>query len=174
MSFALTEASLMSGLKDVTRRLGWLTLKKGDWLVAVRKAMGIPKGERAERLCMIHVRDVRRERLDLIDAVEVTREGFPDMTPRQFVEFFCDANGCKPSTEITRIEFCSTAAKHVHVLAHGHALCGKAGPPGMWPVDRWIGFEDPGAHYANCSRCAEALCAMQLRLARPIEEYRQP
>lgn len=34
------------------------------------------------------------------------RMGFPDMTPAEFVEFFCASHaGCTPETEVNRIEF---------------------------------------------------------------------
>lgn len=32
-------------------------------------------------------------------------EGFPKMTPEEFVEMFCEMNNCEPETEITRILF---------------------------------------------------------------------
>lgn len=36
---------------------------------------------------------------------EVDLEGFPEMTPEEFVELFCEMNGCQPDTVITRILF---------------------------------------------------------------------
>lgn len=39
MSFMLTETQYVDGSKDVTRRLGWLTLKPGDKFMGVNKAM---------------------------------------------------------------------------------------------------------------------------------------
>jgi hypothetical protein len=36
---------------------------------------------------------------------EVDLEGFPEMTPEEFVEMFCRLNGCQPDTIITRILF---------------------------------------------------------------------
>jgi hypothetical protein len=36
----------------------------------------------------------------------VTAEGFPQMTPDEFVSFFCiTPRGCTPGTEITRIQW---------------------------------------------------------------------
>jgi hypothetical protein len=46
MSFALTEQQILDGTKDVTRRLGWLFLKRGDLIRPVRKCMGLKRGER--------------------------------------------------------------------------------------------------------------------------------
>lgn len=112
MSFSLTERQLLEGTKDVTRRLGWKTLKPGQRLKAVRKAMGLKKGEKAHVLCEIEVVSVQRERLNRIVHTrgygqnECKREGFPEMSPEQFVEFFRKSHkGCKPETVITRIEF---------------------------------------------------------------------
>ncbi len=108
ISFSLTEPQLLDGSKDVTRRFGWQQLRAGDELVAVRKAMGLRKGEQQVVLGRVRVRQAWRERLDAIDADDVRREGFPAMTPAAFVEFFCRANKCKPSALVTRIEFSFT------------------------------------------------------------------
>lgn len=108
ISFALTERQLLDGSKDVTRRFGWKDLREGDELVAVRKAMGLRKGEQQVVLGTIRVRSAWRERLDVIDADDVRREGFPGETPAGFVAFFCRANKCKPGALVTRIEFTFT------------------------------------------------------------------
>jgi hypothetical protein len=105
ISFMLTEPQLRAGMKDVTRRLGWRQLRPGTELTAVRKAMGLKKGERQERIASIRVKSVRRERLDAIDDDDVRREGFPDMTREEFIAFFCKANKCKPDRIVARIEF---------------------------------------------------------------------
>ncbi len=112
ISFALTEAQFLDGTKDVTRRMGWAKLKTGDRLRAVRKAMGLKKGETVHVLCEIEVVSVRREPLLNIrsEARGVEREGFPNMTPGEFIEFFCASHkGCEHYSEVTRIEF-----KRVH------------------------------------------------------------
>ena len=105
MSFSLTEPQLLDGSKTVTRRLGWRTLKPGDELLAVRKCMGLRKGEKQHPLARIRVKSVRREPLCRMLAGDCAAEGFPLMTPSVFVIFFCGANKCKPETEVTRIEF---------------------------------------------------------------------
>lgn len=110
MSFALTEAQLLDGSKDVTRRIGWRDLKGGQQVLAVRKAMGLRKGERQVVFGPVRVKAVSFERLDAITADEVRREGFPNETPESFVAFFCRANGCQPDREVTRIEFFPFAA----------------------------------------------------------------
>jgi hypothetical protein len=105
MSFSLTEPQLLAGTKDVTRRLRWQTLLAGAHLTAIRKAMGLRRGERQAVLCEIEVLSVRWEPLDTITADECRREGFPEMTPAEFIAFFCAANGCNPETVVNRIEF---------------------------------------------------------------------
>jgi hypothetical protein len=105
MSFSLTEQQYRDGSKDVTRRLGWKFLKVGDRVQAVRKAMGLKRGEHPVKLGVFEVVSVRREQLDTITAEDVVREGFPKLTPREFVVMFCNEMGCCWWTEVTRIEF---------------------------------------------------------------------
>ena len=106
MSFMLTTAQVLNQSKTVTRRDGWLNLKKGDRLRAVKKAMGLKKGEKHEVLGIIEVVNVTREELRAITGDECTREGFPQMAPLDFVEMFCKSHkGIQPASEITRIEF---------------------------------------------------------------------
>jgi hypothetical protein len=110
MSFALTEPQLVGGQKDVTRRLRWTALKAGDELVAVRKGMGLRKGELQVVLGTIRIVSASLERLDEITPAECTREGFPHMKPAEFVAFFCKANKCDPNALVRRIEFAFTPA----------------------------------------------------------------
>ena len=111
ISFAATEDQILRQTKDVTRRMGWLKAKAGDTLQPVRKGMGIPKGGHVVKLgCPIVICDVRREPLSNIfcEPGGCRREGFPDMTPSAFVEFFCAFNKCNPRETVTRIEFAYT------------------------------------------------------------------
>ena len=107
MSFAMTERALLDGTKTVTRRLGWLTLKAGDELLAVDKTMGLRKGQKSRILACLRVVSVMREQLSDVTHTECALEGFPEMTPAEFVEMFCAAHAgkCTPSTEVTRIRF---------------------------------------------------------------------
>ena len=117
MSFAMTTAQYCAGTKDVTRRLGWKFLKRGGMFMGVKKARGLKKGEKVERLHASKCLSNRGERLDrmLKDPVygraEVIREGFPEMSPAEFVAMFCQANGCTPGTRVRRIEFDASYAK---------------------------------------------------------------
>ena len=114
-------------VKDVTRRHGWKNLKVGQRLQVCEKCQGLKPGEPLVRICVIEVVSVRREPLGhltrhletgVLETViegayfddeaqlECVREGFPEMSPSQFVAMFCATHkGCTPETEITRIEF---------------------------------------------------------------------
>lgn len=100
-----TQEQFADGSKDVTRRVGWRKLKVGEHLLGIEKGMGLKRGEKTVALGELVVLGVRFEPLNAIDKREVEREGFPDMTPAAFVEWFCRSMGCRPSDEITRIEF---------------------------------------------------------------------
>ena len=110
MSFALTTEAFRRREKRVTRRLGWRTVQPGTLLMGVEKAQGLKKGESPVRLGVIRVISRRQEQLSRMltaeyGAVECCLEGFPDLTPEQFVVMFCGHNGCPPSQVVTRIEF---------------------------------------------------------------------
>jgi hypothetical protein len=105
MSVSLTEAAVVERRKSVTRRIGWQFLKAGERLTLCRKVMGRRQGEPIVRLAEVEVVSVRRERLSQTTHDDVIREGFPDLTPSEFVWFFCDHFGTKPYDEVTRIEW---------------------------------------------------------------------
>jgi hypothetical protein len=105
MSVSLTEPQVRARSKTVTRRDGWRTLKPGDKLTLVRKAMGLRPGEKVERIVDVEVISVRRERLDAITPADVAAEGFA-LTPAEFIAFFCGSHkGCQPDSIVTRIEW---------------------------------------------------------------------
>lgn len=108
MSFALTERQLMDGTKTVTRRTGWQNLRPGDRLLAVRKAMGLKKGEKIQPLCEIEVVHVRREKLGDIDKADCAAEGFPCLSTDEFTAMFIKHMGVRQPpdmVDVTRIEF---------------------------------------------------------------------
>lgn len=116
MSFALTTPQIQHHTKTVTRRLGWLTLRPGQQVRAVKKCMGLRPGEKVEPLAVLRVVSVRREPLRRLQddpeygAAEIAAEGFADHPEygqsAAWVQFFCATHaGCTPDTEITRIEF---------------------------------------------------------------------
>lgn len=143
ISFSLTTPQFIAGTKDVTRRLGWDKLKDGEVLRAVEKAMGLKKGEQMKPLASILVVSARPERLDRMTTEprygikECRREGFPDMVPAQFVEFFCRSHtGCFPERVVTRIEFkklplvrkvFALHMRHQHGATYGHNLVAEDG-----------------------------------------------
>jgi hypothetical protein len=105
MSFAMTKEQVKARTKTVTRRLDWKFLKPGDLLNAVDRTMGFKKGEHPVHLASIRVVSVRREPLNAITSNDCRLEGFPELTPSQFVEFFCHGRRIVPTVKVTRIEF---------------------------------------------------------------------
>lgn len=112
ISFSLTKEQFRNRTKTVTRRLGWKNLKVGEILCVVEKAQGLKKGEKVVRMGFIRIRHVRRESLyPILDDPgygwsEVMKEGFPNMTPGEFFQFFIDTHNFDYTEEdVTRIEF---------------------------------------------------------------------
>jgi hypothetical protein len=105
MSFSMTEPQVRARIKDVTRRIGWWELQPGTRLRAVRKAMGLKKGEKQEVLCEIEVIAARPELIKQVTPDEVRREGFPEMSVEEFVAFFCKGHRCTRDSTCMRIEF---------------------------------------------------------------------
>jgi len=113
MSFFLTKRQFLDGSKDVTRRLGQWGIQPEEHFLGIEKGQGLKKGEKQVVLGECVCVSARGERLDAITTDDVRREGFPEMTPTEFVEFFCKANrakGCEPSTIVNRIEFKKVSA----------------------------------------------------------------
>lgn len=114
ISFMLTIPQFRARTKTVTRRNGWAFLKPGDLLMGCEKCQGLGKGGELVKLGAIRVKDVRRERLGLITLDDCIREGFPEMSPPQFVEMFCKTHkGVTRQTIITRIQFEYVDAKRL-------------------------------------------------------------
>ena len=106
MSFAKTIAQIKDQSKTVTRRKGWKFLQPGTLIMAVEKAQGIRKGE-LKRLGLIRITKVSFEPLWAIGSEQdgCAREGFPMMTPLQFIQFFAKEFDVEYTDTITRIEF---------------------------------------------------------------------
>jgi hypothetical protein len=105
MSFALTTEQYKAGTKTETRRLGWANLKPGDRFMAVEKGMGLKRGEHPVKLGPGEVVTNEPERLDAITQEAVVREGFPEMTPAEFVAMFCRHMRVEPSQIVNVIRF---------------------------------------------------------------------
>ena len=101
----LTVEQIRDRTKTVTRRNGWINLAPGTVINACEKCMGLKKGEKVKTICEIRVVSVRREPLDAITQADVIREGFPEWSPRQFIDLFSKHNGGDSRKEVTRIEF---------------------------------------------------------------------
>jgi hypothetical protein len=109
ISFMLTTQQVRDRTKTVTRRLGWASLKPGDLLRGVEKAMGLKKGEKVRPIATIRVVSVRSEPLSVMlseadyGIAECIKEGFGDhlslRRPREFAQFFCASHrGCTLDT----------------------------------------------------------------------------
>jgi hypothetical protein len=105
MSFSATKEQFRARTKTVTRRMGWTSLRIGETVMAIEKGQGLKKGEQVVKLGPIRIVGVRYEPLNAITREDVVAEGFPDLTPQQFVQFFCEYNGCQPDQVVTRIKF---------------------------------------------------------------------
>lgn len=113
MSFSLTTLQVRSCSKDVTRRLGWSSLKPGEHFMAVEKALGLKKGEKVRKICECFCISNTPEPLKNIllnpvlagSRTEVEREGFPDLSPQEFIQMFCREMKVSPGTVVNRIEF---------------------------------------------------------------------
>lgn len=110
-SFSLTTHQYRAKTKTVTRRNGWKRAYVGQVVTAIEKGQGLKKGEHVVKLGQHRFTDLRWERLDRMltepeyGRAEVVKEGFPEMTPAEFVAMYCKANGCKPDHVVQRMEF---------------------------------------------------------------------
>lgn len=96
MSCSMTVDAVRAHTKDVTRRHvdTWRNLKAGDRLTLIEKGMGLPKGAKQVVLTDVEIVDVRVEPLGLVQfGDEVTREGFPELTPFEFMLMWAKSHG---------------------------------------------------------------------------------
>ncbi len=105
MSFMLTKQQIYARKKTVTRRLGWDFLKPGDVVMACEKCQGLQKGEKIVKIAPIRITSVDKVPLWEIDQLDCIREGFPNLSPWEFIEIFCKKMKCTPATLVNRIEF---------------------------------------------------------------------
>jgi hypothetical protein len=106
MSFFLTTSQMEAGTKSHTRRLNWRHARVGQVIQPIFKGQGLKKGEKVRKIARpIQFTEVRFEQLNTITKEDVVREGFPEMTPAEFVAMFCRHSQCDPSREITVIAF---------------------------------------------------------------------
>lgn len=96
MSCSLTVEAVRSRAKTVTRRHidTWQTLRPGDRLTLVEKAMGLPRGAKQVVLAEVEIVGVEVWPLEGINlAGELAREGFPHMAPDDFVAMWAESHG---------------------------------------------------------------------------------
>lgn len=142
MSFFLTQDQFRARTKFETRRLGWTFARVGQKVGAVVKSMGRKRGEKLQHLGMIEILEVQRVRLDSITQPQVALEGFPDLTPAQFVAMFCKHMRCLPSREVTRIRFAYHLGAGIHPItceatgASGHPAQPVGAPGHPWSSRR--------------------------------------
>ena len=137
MSVSLTEPAVLARQKTVTRRKGWTFLQPGTRLTLCRKVMGRKPGEPLVRIVDVEVVSVGREPLRCITAEDVAREGFPGMSPGDFVHrFFVAAQGMNPDDVVTRIEwtYIETASEprleeHTHIETASEPRLEEHTPP---------------------------------------------
>jgi len=129
IAFSMTIQQFKARTKTVTRRAGnsWRRLKSGKVLNGIEKGQGLKQGEHVVPLGPIRVLDVRLEPLRRMTddpeygRQECIKEGFPDLTPEQFVAMFCQSHRIvetdpnmqgfritrpyRPEDEVARIEY---------------------------------------------------------------------
>lgn len=98
MSCALTKDQVRRRIKTETSRdpKTWAKLKPGDPLTLIEQGMGLPKGAKQVVLAKARCTANYLEPLDQITAEAVSREGFPEWSPAQFIEFYCREKGGAP------------------------------------------------------------------------------
>lgn len=110
-SFYATKTQFRNRTKTVTRRTGKRPFKIGEIYTAIEKGQGLKKGEHVVILGKFIPVSARWEPLDRMikdpayGIVEVIKEGFPEMTPEEFVEMFCTMNHVPPNQVVQRVEF---------------------------------------------------------------------
>ena len=105
MSFMLTTEQIKNRTKTVTRRIGWIFLKPDDIVNAVEKGMGLKKGEKVKQICRIRIISIHKQGLFRITKEDCIKEGFPEMSPDDFIDMFCRHNKVGASCPVNRIEF---------------------------------------------------------------------
>ena len=105
MSFMLTSDQIKNKTKTVTRRTGWAFLKSDDIVNAVEKGMGLKKGEKVKRICQIRIVSTHVQGLFRITKEDCVKEGFPEMSPDDFIDMFCRYNKVWAMCPVNRIEF---------------------------------------------------------------------
>ena len=90
MSFQLKTQQMYARSATVTRRFGWRNIKPGDLIQAIERGQGLKLGEKVVKICIIEIVSTRWEPLDAITKEDCILEGFPHLTPNEFVRMLAD------------------------------------------------------------------------------------
>lgn len=110
-SFMMTVEQYRNRTKFVTRRNGWAFARVGDVVNGCEKCQGLKKGQKIVKMGQHRFTDLwweplRRMTDDILyGCKEVALEGFPDMTPHEFVAMYCKHNNCTPETMVHRMAY---------------------------------------------------------------------
>lgn len=105
MSFFLTKPQILDKTKTQTRRFGWNFLKAGDYIQAVTKIQGLKKGQKIEKLAKIYITNIYTEPLNKMKRADCAKEGFPDLTPDDFIDMVVNRYNCKRNKAVNVIDF---------------------------------------------------------------------
>jgi hypothetical protein len=97
MSCSMTVDQVRDRTKTETRRAWWTwkDLQPGEHLLLIEKGMGLPKGAKQVVLAEVEVVGNDSVRMCDISPAEVAAEGFPHMTPDEFVAFWMRGHGLR-------------------------------------------------------------------------------
>lgn len=97
MACSLTIPQVRARSKLETRRswYTWTNLEPGDRLLLIEKGMGLRAGEKQVPLAVVEIAAVECQRLRDITQEQVAAEGFPEMTPAEFIAFWMDGHGLR-------------------------------------------------------------------------------
>jgi hypothetical protein len=102
----LTTQQMYDKTKTHTIRDGWWHVKAGEIVNAVEKCQGLKKGEKVVRICQIRVLSTRQSILLCVTPDLCVDEGFPEMTPYEFEDFYMRHNRkIKLTTPLNFIRF---------------------------------------------------------------------
>ena len=118
ISFAKTTEQFVEGLKTETRRDGWRRAHVGDMLQPVNR---LPRVGAGKWWPLLWRGEYRHIQLDLVERVrlgditkeQVQKEGFPEMSPVEFVRFYCAPRQPDPDRIVTRLSFVPVKASSI-------------------------------------------------------------
>jgi len=105
MSFSKTIKQIYEKTKTETMRMSWDKLVPGDIVIAVEKAQGLKRGEKVVKITPIRIKYKIETIVMDVSPENCIKEGFPEFTPLQFIEMFCNLNKCKPFDLVNRFAF---------------------------------------------------------------------